>query len=376
MKTITDIFVDLVKVNSTNPPGNEKKIVEYIKNLYKDYDKVKMQEIEHGNNRSSLVIDIKGNTSEIIAFAGHIDTVPVPDPSKWTYDPFNATVVGDLLYGRGSSDMKSGAACMIYTGLHFLENNIIPNKSIRLIFTADEESSGIGIRSILDIGLINDVNNIIVPENTDEYIVIKEKGALWIKVQIYGKSAHGARPDLGLNSIQIMYELIESIRPFIESYCGDKLLGNSSISINKINGGEKINIIADYCEAEIDIRTNPDLDNEEVIAFVNKQVLRLTNKYNGLRIDIVTLTNRPALEISEDHDFIVGFKNVLNELGFDSNIKGVNYFTDLSLALPFVNKPFIIFGPGFEELGHQVDENCSISAVERVGKVYIEYCKK
>lgn len=374
MKTVIDILKDLIKINSTNPPGNERDVVEYIKSLYKGYDN--MKEIEHGGNRSSLVIDIKGKSDEIVAFVGHIDTVPVPDPLKWTYDPFTGTVVGDLIYGRGSSDMKSGAACMIYTGLHFIESNIVPNKNIRLIFTADEESTGLGVKSVLEAGLINDVTSIIVPENTDECIVIKEKGALWIRTKIYGKSAHGARPDLGLNSIQIMYELVESIRPFVESYCGDKLLGNSSVSLNKIKGGEKTNIIADYCEAEIDIRTNPDLDNQIIIDYINKQIERLTNKYKGLKVETEVLTNRPALQIDEDHYFVSGFKKVLNELGYESKIKGVNYFTDLSLTLPVVYKPFIIFGPGFEALGHQVDENASISAVERVANVYIEYCAK
>lgn len=374
MKTVIDILQDLVKIDSTNPPGNEKEVVDYLRQLF--VKRCSVLEIEHSNNRSSLVIDINGNSEETIAFIGHIDTVPVNDRFKWELAPFSATIKGDLLYGRGASDMKSGVACMTYTGLYFLENNITPNKNIRLIYTADEESDGEGIKSVLRDELLDDVTNIIVPENTDEYIVIKEKGALWLKLQIYGKSAHGARPDLGLNSIELMYEFVQSVRPYIESYSTDNLLNNNTISVNKIKGGEKTNIIADYCEAEIDIRTNPDLKNEKVIEYVNNQVIKFNKKYSQLKIDIEIINNRTALEINEDHEFIADFKDVLSQLGYEVKVKGVNYFTDLSLSLPVINKPFLIFGPGFEEIGHKINENVSISAVKNVADIYIAYCKK
>ncbi len=74
-----------------------------------------------GDNRASLVIDIEGESDKTVAFIGHIDTVPVSNPSTWKYDPFSAHIEGDLMYGRGTSDMKSGAACMMYAGLYFVK---------------------------------------------------------------------------------------------------------------------------------------------------------------------------------------------------------------------------------------------------------------
>lgn len=370
---VIEILKDLIKINTTNPPGNEKLVADYIKSLYKDHKEIK--EIEHGDNRSSIVIDIKGDSGETIAFVGHIDTVPVSDTSKWKYDPFGAVEEDGLIYGRGTSDMKSGAACMVSTGLYFIENDIVPTKNIRLVFTADEESDGMGVSKVLEEGYLNDVDSIIVPENTDEYMVIKEKGALWVKVKIYGRAAHGARPDLGLNSIEILYEFVNAIRPFVESHSGDDLLGDSSLSLNKISGGEKTNIIADYCEAEIDIRTIPSLKNEDVIDYIETEVSKLMKKYPDLKIELETINNRPALSIEEDHEFILEFKKVLDKLDMESKIKGVNYFTDLSITMPVLDKPFVIYGPGFESKGHQVDECVEVDAVKRVRDVYIECFK-
>lgn len=105
---VIKILSDLIKINTTNPPGNEKRITQYIIERFKGYEDI--IEIDNGENRASLIINIPGKTEETVAFIGHIDTVPVSDPSVWKYPPFDAQVEGDLMYGRGTSDMKSGAA--------------------------------------------------------------------------------------------------------------------------------------------------------------------------------------------------------------------------------------------------------------------------
>ncbi len=254
---VIEILSDLVKIDTMNPSGNEKRITEYIKEKFLGYEN--MVSINNGENRESLVIDIKGSSDQTVGFVGHIDTVPVTNPEEWLYPPLSATVVDDFMYGRGTSDIKSGAACMINLGLHYIENNIKPSKNIRLIFTADEESSGLGISSVLDKGLIEDLDFIIVPENTSSKVVIKENGALWIEMEVFGKSAHGARPDLGINSIEIVYSIYEDLKEFVKISKKDEFLDYTTVSLNRISGGEKVNIIADYCKGEFDIRANPDL---------------------------------------------------------------------------------------------------------------------
>lgn len=370
---IVEILQGLIRIDSTNPPGNEKDVTNYISKLFDGYQD--MEELDLGDNRASLVINIEGETEETVAFIGHIDTVPVPDPQAWKHDPFSGHIEGDLMYGRGTSDMKSGAACMIYAGLYFIKNNIKPSKNIKLVFTADEEATGKGVISVMEKGLLDDVDFIIVPENTDEYVVIKEKGALWIGLELFGKAAHGARPELGLNSIEILYELVDSLRPYLATSFNDELLGDSSLSLNRIEGGESTNIIADYCRAEIDIRTNPDLTNKAVVEFLDKQVERFEYKYPGLRIEREILTNRPALEMDRDHKYVREFVSTLEGLDMKVGYKGVNYFTDLSLTDRELPRPFIIYGPGYEDKGHQTDECVSLEAVRRVGQAYVEYLK-
>lgn len=369
IKTLSDI----IKIDTTNPPGNEKDITRYIMDRYEGYEN--LTEIDNGDNRASLVVDIPGESDETVAFVGHIDTVPVSDASVWKYPPFDAHIEGDLIYGRGTSDMKSGAACMIALGDYFIKNDKKPDKNIRLIFTADEEATGKGVLSVMEKGYLDDVDFVIVPENTSSDVVLKEKGALWLSLELFGKAAHGARPDLGINSIEIVYELVEDLKSFVEVYCNDDLLGDSTISLNKISGGKSTNIIADYCKAEIDVRANPDLQNSEVIEYLEKQIYRYEHKYEGLKIKFEELTNRPSLEMDRDNKFVEEFVKNLDDLEMDYDYAGVTYFTDLSLTIPKIDTPFVIFGPGFIDKGHQVDECASVKAIQEASEMFIQYLK-
>ncbi len=370
---VIKILSDLIKINTINPPGNEKEITQYIINRFKGYED--LIEIDNKENRASLIVNIPGQSDETVAFIGHIDTVPVSDPSVWKYPPFDAHIEGDLMYGRGTSDMKSGAACMISLGEYFIENNIKPNKNIMLIFTADEEATGKGISSVFEKGYLNNVDFIIVPENTSSNIVLKEKGALWISLELFGKTAHGARPDLGINAIEIVYELINHLKSYVESYCNDDLLGDSTVSLNWISGGEKTNIIANYCKAEIDIRTNPDLTNAEIIKYFDKQIYKFEHKYKGLNVKYEVLTDRPSLEMIPDNKYVKEFVDTLDKLNIKYDYAGVTYFTDLSLTVPKLKTPFVIYGPGFVDKGHQVDECASITSIRMTNEMFIEYLK-
>lgn len=370
---VIKILSDIVRIDTTNPPGNENLITEYITKRYKGYED--MIVINNGENRSSLIINIPGNSDETIAFIGHTDTVPVSSDSVWRYPPFDAHIEGDLIYGRGTSDMKSGVACMIFLGEYFIKSNAKPNKNIVLIFTSDEEATGKGINSVFEKGYLDNIDFIVVPENTSSNVVLKEKGALWICLELIGKSAHGARPDLGINSIEILYELTNQLKSYVEIYCNDDLLGDSTLSLNCISGGEKVNMIPDYCKAEIDIRTNPNLSNSEVISHLEKLIFKLQNKYKRLKIKYEILTNRPSLEINRQNKYVEEFTHALEKLEMKYNYEGATYFTDLSLVIPDLKKPFVIFGPGFIDKGHQDDECASVDAIKKTAKLFIEYLK-
>jgi len=369
MLNVIEILRNLIQIDSSNPPGNEKHMVDYILTYFPGYKNTKV--ITHDEKRASLVIDIPGITNQVLAFVGHLDTVPV-DISKWTYNPFSAEIVNNAMYGRGTSDMKSGLACMICAASYFINNAIRPKYTIRLVFTADEECNGTGIKYLINEGFFEDVDFLILPEPTDEAIVLKEKGSLWLRFLVHGKSSHGSQPELGINAIEKLYELIEHIKPIILTGEMDSLLGKSSLAINKIQGGKRVNITADFCEAEVDIRTLPSLNHGYILDYIDDQIKKIEEKNKGLNIALEILNNRPPLMTEEKNELVVELVKTMENLGLSVEFKGVNYFTDASLVLSKYDIPFIIYGPGKINQCHIENEYVLLSAVRRVLNVYLE----
>src|SRR5699024_6075010 len=197
------ILEKLVKINTTNLPGNEMDAVNAILSFFPE-ERTTYEIIDHGKNRGSLMITIPGEVqNRSLAFVGHIDTVPVSDAGDWKYPPFDAMVDNErILHGRGSADMKGGVTAMIAAALYFIEKDITPPNTLKFCFTADEESGGMGAIGIGEKGYLNDAEAMIIPEPTKEGIGISEKGALWLSISVTGKAVHGSRPDLGINAVE------------------------------------------------------------------------------------------------------------------------------------------------------------------------------
>ena len=119
MKRIENILRRLINIDTTNPPGREMDAVNEIIKFFPEGTDHKI--VDHGNNRGSLMIEIKGKAQEKIGFIGHIDTVPVQDESSWIHPPFDGIVQDGYLYGRGASDMKGAVSAMAVAACDFYE---------------------------------------------------------------------------------------------------------------------------------------------------------------------------------------------------------------------------------------------------------------
>lgn len=365
------ILRKLININTTNPPGNEMDAIKAILDLFpKETD---YEIIEHGHNRGSLVIEIKGEDEGKIGFIGHLDTVPVPDESNWIYPPFDGVMEEGYMYGRGSSDMKGGVTAMILTALNFIENNITPSHTIKFIFTADEESGGIGVQALRDKGLLEDITKVFITEPSDEQIGICEKGALWLNIYVKGKSAHGSKPELGINAIEKLYEYTNKLRDTLNLDESHYLLGKPSFAITLIRGGVKTNIIPEEAKASVDIRTIPGFDHDEILKKAFAIGKNMEEENAGMSIDIQVENNRPPLTIDEEDSFIKDIVKIYEKLSYPVEFKGINFYTDASQLIPFHNIPFVILGPGEENMCHQRNERIKIESIIRMTKFYISY---
>src|SRR6476659_5389725 len=109
---------DLLRFDTVNPPGRERDCAQMAGSLLKDWG-FSVEYFEYGEGRTSVIARLGGSDKKApLCLTGHLDVVPL-GTRKWSKDPFAGEADGDKLYGRGSSDMKSGVAAMLLAAKTF-----------------------------------------------------------------------------------------------------------------------------------------------------------------------------------------------------------------------------------------------------------------
>jgi succinyl-diaminopimelate desuccinylase len=193
---------------------------------------------------------------------GHVDVVPGHP------DQFDPRLEGERLYGRGAYDMKGALAALL---LALADLRVQDRVRVRLGIVPDEESEEEVDRGgdlLVEKGFLGDFA--ITGEPTDMHVGVAAKGVLAMRVEVLGRSAHGATPWLGENAILRaldVYRAIESL-PFASS--SSALFDRPSINLGRILGGDALNKVPDTCYIDVDVRYLPEQDPAEILEEVKK----------------------------------------------------------------------------------------------------------
>jgi succinyl-diaminopimelate desuccinylase len=375
MDRCESLLRDMVMVDTRQPEGREAILVDYIEEVFSPFD-VKTERIDHGSGRSSLIIRIPGVTnSGGVGFFGHLDTVAFGDETAWTYPPLSATVVDEVMYGRGTADMKGGNVAMIEAALCLLESGTIPPKPVLLGFTADEEHGGMGIRSLLESEWVRAIEAGVFCEPTNERIGIAEKGALWMAVSFTGVQAHGSNPGIAVNALDAAIEFYRAFDQGFDSTQYDPWLGHASVSLTQLHGGFMTNVIPGEAFLELDIRLLPGQMTEHCINLAHKVAERLQRNEPRLQVDVNVMIKCDANATPEDDDFVVLAQQISESLGAEPILRGLRYRTDAGRLAPVLGIPFVIWGPGDDNEAHQIDEKIEIASVCRMAERYLLLAK-
>src|SRR5512139_2734286 len=185
-RDLVDLTIQLVQAPTENPPGNERMAVQFLKPLLSKMG-FKIKTVLSPKGRWNIIAEKRwGGGGRTLIFNGHLDVVPAGDPSQWKYPPFQGRLYKGRIYGRGSSDMKSGIAAFIHA-ISMIDRSRIHLQQGRIILhlVSDEESHGHqGTGFLTRMGEIRG-DAALVGEPTDLRPVIAHKGALWIKISTF-----------------------------------------------------------------------------------------------------------------------------------------------------------------------------------------------
>ncbi len=371
-----ELLCNAVNIITVNPDGKEALLAEFIASCLKASGcPVEVEEFSKG--RANVTATLKGRKSgKALIINGHLDTVPFGSLSGWDYPPDFSTICGDKLYGRGSSDMKSGLCAMLYAFKQLAAEGFIPQNDIIFMGTGDEETSGLGAQAVVKSGLLDRVGRIVIGEPTGNSISVASKGTLWLEFTIHGKTSHGAYPWEGINAAEIALRLFLKLKPLV---CEGihPYLSKPTCTLTRIQGGVKANMIPDTCSMTLDIRTVPLLAHEQLLAAVDRLLESIEQEHTGVKLEYTVLINRKAVETSSGDMLVKELSESVQEVcGSTPALTGTSFFSDASVFLTQYDLPVVLFGPGESSEAHKPNESVLLEKYYQAVECYYHFLRK
>ena len=290
---LTDLALDLLAIDTSNPPGDTREIVDAVERFL-DPLPVAVERVAVDPAKPNLLVRIPGESDRTLLYNGHLDTVPF-DAEAWTHDPLGERV-GDRVYGRGATDMKGAVASLLFAIRAFAATDTEPPVDLLFAFVSDEEVGGdAGLPALLEAGRL-DADACVIGEPTCEAgrhsVTVADRGSIWLTLEASGEGAHGSRPTLGVNAIDRLYGAVETLRdrfgserldigadvepivaesveyyaPAMGETAARELFRYPSINLGVFEGGDAINSVPESARAEVDVRLTAGVPTPDVLS--------------------------------------------------------------------------------------------------------------
>ncbi len=365
---------ELIRIEShSDATGREAQIGYFLVDWFRErgIEAVRQPAVD---DRANVIARLPGGgDGSSLMLCGHLDTMP-PGLMK---DAFNPTVDGSgpnaMLHGRGACDMKGAVAAMA-CALVALKKSAIPlNGDLIFAGTIDEEAGAIGAKRLVDEGIVT--TYAIVGEPTALRVGIAHKGAHFIRVVVHGRGAHGSTPEKGINAVTYASRIAVALEEELRSQLAKRtspLLGTSTVSVGRISGGTKPNIVAESCELDIDRRTLPGEANpvEEVrtlVAEICDEVEDLA--YTVSEMPETAVVPHSPLVTSPEAILAKAVTQACRDLSLDDRPIGVTYWTDGGVLVA-AGIETVVLGPGSIALAHGPNEAVPIGELEKAAQLY------
>jgi succinyl-diaminopimelate desuccinylase len=218
--------------------------------------------------------------------------VPAGDLSRWDFDPFCGEIKDGYMLGRGASDMKGGLAGLIFATVILAKLNVPLRGDLSLMIVPDEETGGdLGVPWVLERGLATGTAAVIAEPSSPQHPTIGQKGSCWFEFTVEGTPGHGSlQPIVGDNAIvkaakgiealqrlwDIKPDIPEEVKDIIrisQEYARDRekaglayqVFDHVTVNIGSIQGGTKVNVVADRCTVQVDSRVPFGVDYRDVL---------------------------------------------------------------------------------------------------------------
>jgi len=212
---------DLIKIDTTNPPGNEIKVVDYIRDLL-DNEGIAYQILAKDKTRANIFIHLPGTSGSCkLLLSGHLDVVPA-EKDSWQVPPFSGNTINDEIWGRGALDCKGLVVMILAVLIEIHRSDIVLRHDLNALFLADEEVQGeYGAKYITDTYpellqtdyLINEAGGMLIEQNGKKLFLLNnaEKGSFAGEIFVKGRPGHGSIPKTADNSLKYSSIIVQRL---------------------------------------------------------------------------------------------------------------------------------------------------------------------
>ncbi len=360
--TMLDLAMRLIAIPSENPPGN----------YYDDCALVLLHELdklgfENVRREGACVLASAGTGPRTLYFSGHYDVVPAQSRNQ-----FQPRVEGANLFGRGSSDMKSGLAAMIHGAAAARDEGLLHNGRIGIVLVPDEETAGpLGSRDLHARGMLGkDAVGMLTPEPTGGVVWNANRGAITLRATIRGKSAHVGRQFEGINAFERAIPAIDrlmeikkevELRETQQNIAPAAARRSILLLGGRVEAGTNFNVTPEVCSFTIDRRPNPEED-------VHEEKRRLLDALEGFEIEV--LQEEPAAATrAEDPLGVILSRQIAHVTGKDASFEMCPGLLETRFYAAR-GIPAFAYGPGLLTVSHGPTEFVPIRNITQCAEIY------
>lgn len=381
MQEVISVCQQMIQIPSYS--GQEGKLVEKLEELFAVYGYDEVIVDDYG----SIIAKIQGSKpGPKVLMDAHIDTVVVSDPRKWTHDPFGAKIEDGKIYGRGTSDMKGALSAMIVAGGYFAqkENRDFSGEIYVAGVVYEECFEGVAARSISQ---RVEPDYVIIGEASELNIKCGQRGRAEVVVETFGKPAHSANPEKGINAVYQMAKLIQQIQTLTcktHEVLGKGILELTDIISSPYPGAS---VVPDHCKVTYDRRLLVGETPEEVLQPIEEIIEKMQKEDAAFKAEVHFAKGKenchtgnmiegerffPAWLYDEKADFITAAQKGLQEIGIQAEITQYSFCTNGSHYAGEAGIKTLGFGPSKESLAHTIDEYIEIDQLAGACKGYVK----
>lgn len=314
----------------------------------------------------------RGN-GKAFGFNGHTDVVPVGNPADWSMPPFGAEIKDGVMYGRGTTDMKSGVAAFVAAAVDFVRDTP-PDGSVVLTITGDEEGDGVhGTAALLDYMAENGermdaclVGEPTCPEKMGDMIKIGRRGSMSAWFKVIGTQGHSAYPHRANNPLPAMVRLMDRLASH-ELDRGTDHFDPSTLAVVTVDTGNPAsNVIPRSCSAAVNIRFNDTHSGASLTAWLEQEVAQIRDAF-GVEVEMnIKISGESFITPPGALSALVATA-VAAETGVTPELSTTGGTSDARFVK--AHCPVVEFGLVGQSM-HQVDEHVVVEQIHQLKAIY------